>query len=90
VGAAGTIEDLPQLWVDLRDPITWNGIDTRTIDASASASACALLLHFGLSAVAYSVEETFLAAVLALALGGFCLGSFVYQLFRGRGAFARF
>jgi len=35
------------------------------------------------------VEGIFLAAVLALTLGGFCLGSFLYHLLRGRGAFAR-
>ena len=57
--------------------------------AGAFALACALLLHFGLSAVAYVVEGIFLAAVLALTLGGFCLGSFVYHLLHGRGAFAR-
>jgi hypothetical protein len=34
------------------------------------------------------VEAVFLAAALALALGGFCLGSFVYHLFRGNRRFA--
>jgi hypothetical protein len=57
--------------------------------AGAFALACALLLHFGLFAIAYVVEGVFLAAVLALTLGGFCLGSFVYHLLRGKGAFAR-
>ena len=57
--------------------------------AGAFALACALLLHFGLFAIAYVVEGVFLAAVLVLTLGGFCLGSFVYHLLRGKGAFAR-
>jgi|SRR5712692_1926689 len=57
--------------------------------AGAFALACGLLIHLGLSAAAYVVEGIFLAAVLALTLGGFCLGSFVHHLLRGRGAFAR-
>jgi hypothetical protein len=57
--------------------------------AGAFALACALLLHFGLSAVACVVEGIFLVAVLALTLGGFFLGSFVYHLLRGSEAFAR-
>jgi len=52
------------------------------------SQACALLIHFGLFAAAYVVEGIFLAAVLALTLGGFCLGSFVHHLLGGRGAFA--
>ena len=63
----------------------------RTSQAMAGAFAltCGLLIHFGLSTVAYVVEGMFLAAVLALTLGGFCLGSFVHHLLGGRGAFAR-
>ncbi len=57
--------------------------------AGAFALACGPLIHFGLSIAAYVVEGMFLAAVLALTLGGFCLGSFVYHLLRGRGVFAR-
>lgn len=57
--------------------------------AGAFALACGLLVHFGLSAAAYAVQGIFLAAVLALTLGGFCLGSLVCHLLRGRGAFAR-
>jgi hypothetical protein len=34
------------------------------------------------------VEGIFLAAVLALILGGFCLGSFVFHLLSGKGSFA--
>ena len=42
--------------------------------AGAFALACGLLIHFGLSTAAYVVEGMFLAAVLALTLGGFCPG----------------
>ena len=62
----------------------------RTAQAMAGAFAltCGLLIHFGLSTAAYVVEGVFVVAVLALILGGFCLGSFVYHLLSGRGAFA--
>jgi hypothetical protein len=57
--------------------------------AGAFALACALLIHFGFRVSAYAVEGIFLAAVMALIFGGFCLGSFVYHLLVGRGSFAR-
>ena len=57
--------------------------------AGAFALACGLLIHFGLSTAAYIVEGMFLAAVLALVLAGFCLGSFVHHLVSGKGTFAR-
>ena len=62
----------------------------RTAQAMAGAFAltCGLLIHFGLSTAAYVVEGIFVAAILALILGGFCLGSFVYHLLSGRGALA--
>lgn len=62
----------------------------RTAQAMAGtfALACALLLHFGLSTAAYVVEGIFLAAVMALILGGFCLGSFVFHLLSGKRSFA--
>jgi hypothetical protein len=62
----------------------------RTAQAMAGAFAltCGLLIHFGLSAAAYVVEGIFVAAILALILGGFCLGSFVYHVLSGRVAFA--
>jgi hypothetical protein len=62
----------------------------RTAQAMAGmfALACGLLLHFGRSTAAYVVEGIFVAAVLALVLGGFCLGSFVFHLLSGKGAFA--
>jgi hypothetical protein len=56
--------------------------------AGIFALACGLLLQFGLSTAAYVLEGFFLAAVLALILGGFCLGSFVFHLLSGRGDFA--
>jgi hypothetical protein len=56
--------------------------------AGGFALACGLLIHFGPSTAAYVVEGIFLAAVLALTLGGFCLGSFVHNLLGGRGGFA--
>src|SRR5262245_2079809 len=62
---------------------------TAQIMAGAFALACALLIHFGYDVAAYVVEGIFLAAVLALLLGGFCLGSFVYHLLRGHAEFAR-
>jgi hypothetical protein len=62
----------------------------RTAQAMAGmfALACGLLLHFGRSTAAYVVEGIFVAAVLALVLGGFCLGSFVFHLLSSKGAFA--
>lgn len=57
--------------------------------AGAFALATALLIHAGFSLAAYVVEAIFLAALLALTIGGFCLGSFVYHLLRGHGRFAR-
>ena len=62
---------------------------TAQVMAGVFALTCGLLIHFGLSTAAYIVEGMFLAAVLALTLGSFCVGSFVYHLLRGRGAFAR-
>jgi hypothetical protein len=62
----------------------------RTSQAMAGgfALACGLLIQFGLSTAAFVVEGMFLAAVLALTIGGFCVGSFVHHLLGGRGAFA--
>lgn len=57
--------------------------------AGAFALLCALLIYFDSMVAAYVVEAIFLAAVLALILGGFCLGSFVYHLIRGEWKFAR-
>ncbi len=57
--------------------------------AGAFALACAWLIHAGPGLALYVVEAFMLAAVLALTVGGFCLGSFVYFLLSGRGKFAR-
>jgi hypothetical protein len=57
-------------------------------EAGTVALTSALLIYTGLSFAAYVVEAVFLAAALALALAGFCLGSFVYHLFRGNWRFA--
>jgi len=57
--------------------------------AGAFALACGLLIHLGLFITAYVVEGVFLAAVLALTLGAFCVGSAVYHLLRGKAAFVR-
>ena len=63
----------------------------RTAQAIAGgfALACGLLIHFGFSTAAHVMEGVFLAAVLALTLMSLCLGSLVYHLLRGKGAFAR-
>ncbi len=57
--------------------------------AGAFALLSALLIYFEYSVAAYAVEAMFLAAILALIFGGFCLGSFVYYLSRGQWKFAR-
>jgi len=56
--------------------------------AGAVGLTSALLIHGGFNLAAYVVEAIFLAAALALAIGSFCLGSFVYHLLRGRWRFA--
>ncbi|HEX3323120.1 MAG TPA: DUF4395 family protein [Terriglobales bacterium] len=62
----------------------------RTAQAMAGlfALSSGLFIEFGHSTSAYVVEGIFLAAVLALILGGFCLGSFVFHLLSGKGSFA--
>ena len=50
--------------------------------------AVGLFLLLGWTKAAYVVEGLLLAAVAALVFGGFCLGSFVYHLIRGRKDFA--
>ena len=57
-------------------------------EAGTVALACALLIHAGFSHAAYVAEAILLAAALAVMIGGFCLGSFVYHLLRGRWSFA--
>lgn len=57
-------------------------------EAGTVALASALLIHAGFSLAAHVVEVILLAAALAVMFGGFCLGSFVYHLVRGRWRFA--
>lgn len=57
--------------------------------AAVFALACAWLIHAGFMTAAYAVEALMLAAGLALTVGGFCLGSFIYHVVRGRWRFAR-
>jgi len=58
------------------------------IEAGTIALAIALLIHSGLSLAAYVVEAVFLAAALAVLIGSFCTGTFVYHLLRGQARFA--
>ena len=57
-------------------------------EAGTVALTCALLIHIGLSIAAYVVEAVFLAAGLAVLIGSFCPGTFVYHLLRGHARFA--
>jgi hypothetical protein len=57
--------------------------------AGAFALTTALLIQAGFYVSAYVIEAIFLAAVLALAIGGFCLGSFIYHVLGGHAKFAR-
>src|SRR5262245_16253986 len=57
-------------------------------EAGAVALTSALLIHAGFSLAAHVVEAIFLAASLAVVIGSFCTGSFVYHLLRGRWRFA--
>jgi uncharacterized protein DUF4395 len=56
--------------------------------AGTFALTTALLIYGRFIVAAYAVEAVFLAGVLALAMAGFCPGSFVYHLVRGRERFA--
>ena len=58
------------------------------MEAGTVALTSALLIHAGFSLVAYMAETIFLAAGLAVVIGSFCLGSFVYHLLRGHWRFA--
>jgi Domain of unknown function (DUF4395) len=57
-------------------------------EAGTVALTSALLVHAGLSLAAYMVQAVFLAASLAVMIGSFCFGSFVYHILRGNGRFA--
>ena len=56
--------------------------------AGAFALIIAVLIALGLTVAAVVIELVLLAAVAALVLGGFCLGSYVFHLLRGRRVFA--
>ncbi len=56
--------------------------------AGTFALAIAAALLAGLRTHALVLEAFFLAAAASVALGGFCVGSFVYHLIRGEAAFA--
>jgi hypothetical protein len=58
------------------------------IEAGTVALTIALLIHSGFIPAAYAVEAILLAAALAVMIGRFCTGSFVYHLFRGNWRFA--
>ena len=57
-------------------------------EAGTVALTIALLIHAGFIHAAYVVEAILLAASLAVMIGSFCTGSFVYHLFRGNWRFA--
>ena len=57
-------------------------------EAGTVALTIALMIHAGFSHAAYVVEAILLAAALAVMIGSFCTGSFVYHLFRGNWRFA--
>lgn len=54
----------------------------------ALSLAVALLFRSGHHGWALAVGALFLAFVIALAVGGFCFGSFLWHVFRGRARFA--
>lgn len=56
--------------------------------AGTFCAAIAFALHAGASRTALVVEIVFFLAVAAIALGRFCLGSFVFQLALGKVSFA--
>ncbi len=56
--------------------------------AGTFALAIGTALLAGARAPAYVLEGFFLVAAASVALGGFCVGSFVYHLLRGETAFA--
>lgn len=57
--------------------------------AGIFAMATALLIHAGFSLAANVLAAIFLAAALAVVIGSFCLGTYMFHLLRGRRGFAR-
>jgi hypothetical protein len=58
-------------------------------EAGTIAITIALLIHAGFGFAAYVFEAILLTAVLAVLIGGFCTGTFLYHLVRGRWSFIR-
>jgi Domain of unknown function (DUF4395) len=58
-------------------------------EAGTIALTIALLILTGITLAAYVFEAIFLAAVLAVLIGNFCTGTFLYHLVRGRWGFIR-
>jgi Domain of unknown function (DUF4395) len=58
-------------------------------EAGTFALTIALLIYAGFSLAAYVLEAIFLAASLAVLIGSFCTGTFLYHLVRGRWRFVR-
>jgi hypothetical protein len=56
--------------------------------AGTFAFAIGIFLLVGWRVAAFVLEAFFLAAALAIGLGGFCLGSFIFHLVNGRTSFA--
>lgn len=56
--------------------------------AGIFATAIAVLLAAGLRRTAIVVECIFMVAIGALVLGGFCVGSYIFHVLRGRKEFA--
>jgi hypothetical protein len=57
--------------------------------AGSFALAIGVSLAFGWRTTAFVLEGLLIIAVGALVFGGFCLGSFIFHLLRGRTAFAK-
>jgi hypothetical protein len=57
-------------------------------ESGTFALTIALLIHAGFSHAAYVLEAIFLIAALAVMVGSFCTGTFVYHLLRGNWRFA--
>jgi hypothetical protein len=58
-------------------------------EAGTFALTIALLIYAGFSLAAYVLEAIFLTASLAVIIGSFCTGTFLYHLVRGRWGFVR-
>jgi hypothetical protein len=57
--------------------------------AGTFALAIGISLALGWNVIALALQSLLIVAVGALVFGGFCLGSFIFHLLRGRATFAR-